>query len=338
MNTKIVVDAMGGDNNVPDINIEGSLKALKEISLIDIILVGPEKELKERLSKYKNFFGKVFNRIEIINSDSIVTMDDQPSKVLRTKRDSSMAVGIKLVKENKADAFISAGNSGAIAGFALTQIGTMQGIDRPALATTFPTLKDPCVLIDAGANVDCKPKQLLEFAYMGSAYYRCVIGKENPRVGLLSIGNEEGKGNSQTIETYELLKQSKLNFIGNIEGKDIPSGEVDVIVFDGFIGNIVLKLSEGIAEMLMKLIKQSIKRHPITFFALPFVWNATKDLRKKIDFDEYGGAPLLGLEKVCLISHGRSNAKAIKNAIKTATQIVEKNFNSMISEYLSQGI
>jgi glycerol-3-phosphate acyltransferase PlsX len=331
----IIVDAMGGDNNVPEINLIGSLQALQEDKEIKIFLVGPKDVILKTLQKTKKYSLKVVERLEIIDVEQTIDMDEQPSKALRTKRDSTIGVGIKMLKDGDGEAFVSAGNSGAIAAFALTQIGTIKGIDRPAISTILPTLKGKCIMLDAGANVDCKPKQILDFAYMGDAYCRVVLGNDKPRVGLLSIGHEEGKGNSLTNEAYELLKNSKLNFIGNIEGKDIPTGDVDVIVCDGFVGNIVLKFGEGVVSVLLKLIKDSLKKHPLTFVALPFVWNAIKDLKKQFDFTEYGGAQLLGLEKVCLICHGRSNSKAIKNAIKTAKQLVEKNINVMITNYFN---
>ncbi len=333
MGLKIVVDTMGGDYNIPQMNIEGSIQALRELNFLEIILVGPQKIIVENLAKYKNLSKSIIDRVKIVNAEDVISMEDQPSKVLRTKPNSSIAVGIRLVKDNQADAFVSAGNSGAIIAFALTQIGTIEGINRPAITTTLPTLKGPVVLIDAGANVDCKPYQLVEFAYVGVAFYKCLSGNNNPTVGLLSIGTEESKGNSQTLATFELLKKTNLNFVGNIEGKDIPLGNVNVIVCDGFVGNIILKFGEGVAEMLLTLVKKSLKAHPVAFISLPFVWNAIKDLRKQVDFSEYGGAPLLGLRKPCVICHGRSDAKAIKNAIKTAKLIIEKDINSIIMEY-----
>ncbi|MFQ3675570.1 MAG: phosphate acyltransferase PlsX [Endomicrobiia bacterium] len=333
---KVIVDAMGGDKDVPGINVLGSLQALVEEKNLKIFLTGPKDTILKKLKEPSICSKKVLERLEVIDVKETVEMDEQPSKALRNKRESTIAVGIKMLKEGKGDAFISAGNSGAIAAFALTQIGTIKGIDRPAISTIFPTVKGKCVMLDMGANVDCKPKQILDFAYMGDAYCRSVLHNDNPRVGLLSIGHEEGKGNMQSLEAYELLKKStKLNFIGNVEGKDIPAGDVDVVVCDGFVGNVILKFGEGVASMLLKLIKDSLKKHPLSFIALPFVWGTITDLRKKVDFTEYGGAPLLGLEKICLICHGRSNAKAIKNAIKTAKQLVEKNINSMITKYFN---
>jgi glycerol-3-phosphate acyltransferase PlsX len=335
---KIVVDAIGGDKNIPDINIEGALHSLKEVENLEIILVGPQKIIEERLDvlSKKFFLKKYFKNLTIINAEEVVSMEDQPSKVLRTKQNSSIAVGIKLLKDNLADGFVSAGNSGVIMAFALTQLGTVKNVSRPAIAAVLPTLNSSCVVLDVGANVDCKPSQLVELAYMGSIYSEYILGKKEPKVALLSIGNEETKGNQQVLEAYKILKQTKLNFIGNIEGKDIPFGVADVIITDGFVGNIILKFGEGVSEMLLSLIKQALKKHPFAMLSLPFVWNAIRDIRKKVDFTEYGGAPLLGLEKVCIISHGRSNAKAIKNAIKVATQMVEKKVNLIISEYMEK--
>lgn len=336
---KIVVDAMGGDKNVPDINIEGAILALTEFKDLEIILVGPQELVKQKLDSkiksYKVFAQKFLDKISIVNAKEIVYMSDSPSKILRSKQNSSISVGIKLLKDNLADGFVSAGNSGAVVAFALTQLGTVKNVDRPAIATIFPTITTPCVVLDVGANVDCKPQQLLQFAYMGKIYCEHVLNKKNPKIALLSVGTEESKGNLQVLETYKLLSQRKdLNFIGNIEGKDIPFGIADVVVMDGFVGNVILKFGEGVAEMLLKLIKQSLKKHPFAMFALPFVWNAIRDLRKRVDFTEYGGALLLGIEKVCIISHGRSNSKAIKNAIVAARQMVEKQVNKIISQYM----
>jgi glycerol-3-phosphate acyltransferase PlsX len=335
---KIVVDAMGGDKDIPDINIEGALHSLKEVENLEIILVGPQKIIEERLDvlSKKFFLKKYFKNLMIINAEEVVSMEDQPSKVLRTKQNSSIAVGIKLLKDNLADGFVSAGNSGVIMAFALTQLGTVKNVSRPAIAAVLPTLNSSCVVLDLGANVDCKPSQLVELAYMGSIYSEYMLGKKEPKVALLSIGSEDTKGNQQVLEAYKILKQTKLNFIGNIEGKDLPFGIADVVITDGFVGNILLKFGEGVSEMLLSLIKQALKKHPFAMLSLPFVWNAIRDIRKKVDFTEYGGAPLLGFEKVCIISHGRSNAKAIKNAIKVATQMVEKKVNLIISEYMEK--
>ncbi len=335
---KIVVDAMGGEKDIPDINIEGALCAIKEVEGLNIILVGPKKVIEERIDvvSKKLFFKKYIDRLTIINADEIVSMEEQPSKAVRTKQNSSIAVGIKLIENNLADGFVSAGNSGVVMAFALTQIGTVRNVSRPAIATVLPTLNSSCVVLDVGANVDCEPSQLVELAYMGSVYAEYVLNKKEPKVALLSIGVEETKGNQQVLEAYKMLKHTKLNFIGNIEGKDIPFGTADVIITDGFVGNIILKFGEGISEMLLTLIKQALKNHPFAMLSLPFVWNAIRDIRKKVDFTEYGGAPLLGLEKVCIICHGRSNAKAIKNAIKVATQMVEKNVNQIISQYMEK--
>lgn len=335
---KIVVDAMGGDKDIPDINIEGALHSLKEVENLEIILVGQQKIIEERLDvlSKKFFLKKYFKNLMIINAEEVVSMEDQPSKVLRTKQNSSIAVGIKLLKDNLADGFVSAGNSGVIMAFALTQLGTVKNVSRPAIAAVLPTLNSSCVVLDVGANVDCKPSQLVELAYMGSIYSEYMLGKKEPKVALLSIGSEDTKGNQQVLEAYKILKQTKLNFIGNIEGKDLPFGIADVVITDGFVGNILLKFGEGVSEMLLSLIKQALKKHPFVMLSLPFVWNAIRDIRKKVDFTEYGGAPLIGLEKVCIISHGRSNAKAIKNAIKVATQMVEKKVNLIISEYMEK--
>jgi glycerol-3-phosphate acyltransferase PlsX len=338
MAIRIVLDAMGGDRDVPEMNVEGALRALRDLDGLHVTLTGPADRIRDYLNgRHAARFSDVMNRLSVVDAPEIVEMDDHPSKVIRSKSGSSMGVGVKLVKQGDGDAFVSAGNSGAVMAFALFHIGTAAGISRPAIATEFPTLRGRCVIVDAGANVDCKPEMLVEFAFMGEAYYRALHGTPRPRIGMLSIGEEDSKGNAQSLTAFALIKQTDVNFVGNVDGKDIPLGLADVVVCDGFVGNVVLKFGEGVATMLIQLIKEALKRHLVAWAALPFVWAAMKDLRKRIDFAEYGGAPLLGLAKPCLICHGRSNAKAIKNALKTAYTLVHSNVTASVVEHLRTG-
>ena len=327
---RIALDAMGGDN-APHVTVEGAILAAKA-SKDEIILVGREADLKAELL---NFDIKKLP-ISIYNAEEIIGMDEPPAQAVRQKKDSSMFVAARLASEGKADAFVSAGNSGAAMAAALINMKRLSGVARPPILTVFPTVKGVCAMLDVGANVDCKPKHLLQFAIMGTIYMKKVFGIDKPRVGLLSIGEEETKGNELSLSAFALLKDSGLNFIGNCEGNDIPRGNADIVVCDGFVGNIVLKFGEGVAEMMLKLVKEEFKAHPLAWASLPFLWAALKDLRKKVDYSEQGGAPLLGVDGVCMIGHGRSDSKAIKNAILAASKFAEKNINIEITRELSE--
>ncbi|MDD5687973.1 MAG: phosphate acyltransferase PlsX [Elusimicrobia bacterium] len=329
---KIVVDAMGGDN-APAVVVEGAIEAAK-IYGKEILLVGNERQIKEELKKYKNIDNLP---IQIIHSEEVITMDDSPVDAYRKKPNSSIIKGIKLVANGQADGFFSAGNSGAVSAAALMILKRIDGVSRPALATVFVTQNRPCVIIDVGANVDSKPKNLLQFAVMGSVYCENLLKIENPKVGLLSIGEEASKGNELTLTAYKLLETSGLNFGGNIEGRDIIKGEINVIVCDGFVGNVVIKLSEGIAEFLVQLIKDEIKKNPIRIMmATLMLQSVFKLIKKKIDYDEYGGAPLLGVNGVCIIGHGSSNAKAIKNGVRVCIESVNNNIIKNIKDEIAK--
>lgn len=324
---------MGGDH-APQVTVDGAVQAART-SKHEIILVGREAELNAELAKYntKNLLITVHNATETID------MDESPAQAVRQKKDSSMFVAAKLAAEGKADAFISVGNSGAAMASALLNMKRLPGVARPPILTVFPTINGVCAMLDVGANVDCKPKHLLQFAIMGSIYMKNVFGITNPKVGLLSIGEEDSKGNELTLSTFGLLKESGLNFVGNCEGRDITRGNVDLIVCDGFVGNVLLKFGEGVIETIFKLIKEELKAHPLAWASLPFLWAALKDLGKKVDYSEQGGAPLLGVDGVCMIGHGRSNAKAIKSAIFAAAKFAETNINNEItSELAKRGI
>ncbi len=326
---RVALDAMGGDH-APEVTVAGAVAAAREFHH-DIILVGQETLLKAELAKHKT---KGLS-LTIHHASETIGMDEPPAQAVRQKKDSSVVVAAQLAAQKKADAFVSAGNSGAAMAAALLSMGRLPFVSRPAITTVFPTLTGGCVIVDVGANVDCKPKHLFQFAIMGKVYLEKIYGMENPRVGVLSIGEEESKGNELSLATLELLKKAKLNFIGNVEGRDIPKGKADVIVCDGFIGNVVLKFGEGIAEMMLKLVKQELKAHPVAWAALPFLWPVLRDLKKRMDYTEQGGAPLLGVDGVCIIGHGGSNTKAIKNMIRAGASYAEKNVNQEIAREIA---
>jgi len=324
----LAVDAMGGDFG-PEVNVPGSLAAARETGA-KIILVGDEESIRKELDKHPHS-GVDF---EIVHTTQVAGMAEKPSDILRRKKDSSMQVAFRLVREGRAHGVITAGNSGAALACGMFILGRIAGVDRPALASILPTLKKPIVLIDVGANADCKPYNLVQFGLMAEVLARYVLDIANPKVGILSIGEEEGKGNSLTKEAYALLKSSSLNFIGNVEGRDVFTGETDVIVCDGFVGNVALKLSEGLgsalASMLKTELKKSIWSRLGTLIALP----AFKRFGKKIDYAEYGGAPILGLNGIAIVCHGKSNARAITTALQQAAVFVQKKANDQLIQGL----
>lgn len=326
---RLALDAMGGDH-APEVTVDGAIQAARETGH-EVILVGREHLLRSELAKYDT----KGLPLTVVNASETIGMDESPALAVRQKKDASLSVAARLVADGKADALVSAGNSGAAMAAALLAMRRINGVSRPAIATVMPTVNGTCVILDVGANVDCKPRNLQQFAIMGKAYVQNVFGIDNPRVGLLSIGEEDSKGNELTLATIELLKESQLNFIGNVEGRDIPRGKCDVTVCDGFVGNIILKFGEGVAEMMLKLVKDELKAHPIAWASLPFLWAALRDLRKKVDYAEHGGAPLLGVNGVCIISHGRSSSKAIKNALRAAARCVETNVNAEINKQIA---
>ncbi|HOW28847.1 MAG TPA: phosphate acyltransferase PlsX [Elusimicrobiota bacterium] len=327
---RIALDAMGGDLG-PSVNIEGAIQAARETGH-EIILVGDQSVLERELKKHD--IGSL--PITIHHAPTVIGMDEKPVEGCRAKQDSTIMIGAQMVSDKKADALVSAGNSGATMTAALWHMRRIPGVSRPAIATTMPTLTSYCLLLDAGANVECKPKHLYQFALMGNIYAETVMNVDKPRVGILTIGEEEGKGNELTVAASELMRTGEFNFIGNVEGRDIPKGTVDVVVCDGFVGNIVLKFAEGLAEALLTLIKRSIKKHPLAVIGGLLMKGAFRDIKKKVDYAEYGGAPLLGVNGVAIISHGGSNAKAIKNAIRLAGDFVTKGTNRKIHEKLNQ--
>lgn len=321
---KIVLDAMGGDY-APVETVKGAVSALDELSQLEVILVGDKTKIENELTKYK--YDK--SRIEIVHADEIIDMNEKmsPAMAVRKKKNSSMNIALQLVKENKGKACVSAGNTGALMSASLLKLGRVNGVLRPAITTIFPTKKGKMVVMDVGANADCKAEYIEQFAVMGTLYAQMVLKEDNPKVGLLNIGEEEGKGNELTNESYELLRNNKnINFIGNIEPNDMFCGKVDVVVTDGFTGNIVLKTGEGIAKFIFDIIKESIKDNFISKIGAYLMKPVFKSLKKRMDYSEYGGALFLGLEGISIKSHGGSDAKAIKNGIKTAHYFAENDF------------
>jgi phosphate acyltransferase len=325
----IAVDGMGGDH-APDVVVEGALLAARELG-VNVLLVGPEQELKARLSK-----GAASPNVEVVNATQVVEMDEHPANAVRQKPDSSMVVGVRQVREGRAQAFVSAGNTGAVMAAGLFELRRIKGVDRPALSGVFPTRKGGTLVIDIGANADAKPEYLAQFAIMGSAYMHGVFGIARPKVGLLSNGEEDTKGSALVQAAHPRLRELPINFIGNVEGKEIPTGDVDVVVCDGFVGNVVLKLSEGLAGAITGLIREEINSSPISKLFAVGVLPAFRRVRTRLDYAEYGGAPLLGLNGVCIVAHGRSNARAIKNAIRVASQAVESDVVGTIARGVAE--
>jgi len=331
MASVIALDAMGSDR-APKPEIEGAIQAARNYG-VRIVLVGREPQIRAELDRHRSAANLP---LEIVHAGEVISMHDKAAQALRTKRDSSMRVGLRLVREAIASGFVSAGNTGAAMATAKMVLGALPGVDRPALAAVFPTaLGTAAVLLDVGANVDCKPENLEQFAVMGEIYSRSIFGLRRPRVGLLSIGEEEGKGNELTRKTFRLLKALPMNFIGNVEGRDIYNGQVDVIVADGFVGNIALKTSEGVATLVRYILKESLRSTITRQVGYLLSRSAFADFKKRLDYSEYGGAPLLGLKGVCIIGHGSSNANAIKNAIRVAAEFSERNINAKIERELA---
>jgi glycerol-3-phosphate acyltransferase PlsX len=331
MASVIALDAMGSDR-APKPEIEGAIQAARHYG-VRIVLVGREPQIRAELDRHRSAANLP---LEIVHAGEVISMHDKAAQAVRSKRDSSMRVGLRLVRDAIASGFVTAGNTGAAMATAKMVMGALPGVDRPALAAVFPTaLGTAAVLLDVGANVDCKPENLEQFAVMGEIYSRSIFGLRRPRVGLLSIGEEEGKGNELTRRTFRLLKALPMNFIGNVEGRDIYNGQVDVIVADGFVGNIALKTSEGVATLVRYILKESLRSTITRQVGYLLSRSAFADFKKRLDYSEYGGAPLLGLKGVCIIGHGSSNANAIKNAIRVAAEFSERNINAKIERELA---
>lgn len=331
----IVLDAMGSDR-APDPEIRGAIHACRQLD-VRVHLVGPEEILRPKLREALRTlnWGKKLP-IYIVQASEWITMEDKAAQAVRSKRDSSMRVGLKMVREGRAGGFFTAGNTGAAMATAKMVLGSLAGVDRPALATVLPTTAGtPCVLLDVGANVDCDPENLVQFAVMGREYAAQVMQTKNPRVGLLSIGEEDGKGNSLTRDTLPLLRELPMNFIGNVEGRDLYNGHADVIVCDGFVGNVALKTSEGIAKLVNTSLRESLKSTITSTVGALLSQKAFKAFKKRLDYSEYGGAPLLGVRGVCIVGHGSSNERAIMNGIRVAAEFAAADVNTNIEASLA---
>lgn len=328
---RIAVDAMGGDF-APEEIVKGAVEAAQGLPHISkIYLVGEAQAVKRELDRYSN----VPAHVEIRHASEVVSMDETPAQAIRRKKDTSIGRAIDLVKSGEADAVVSAGNTGAVVVAATLKLRTLEGVERPAIATILPTVNRPLVLIDAGANTDCTPRMLGEFGIMGSVYSRVILGQKDPVVGLMSIGGEDSKGNEITKQAFQVLSNSELNFRGNVEGHDLFEGKTDVVVCDGFVGNVVLKTSESVAHAIGHWMKVEFKRNPIRVLGALLLTGALKNMKRKMDPEMYGGAPLLGVNGICIITHGASSSRAIFHAIRVAGEAVEQKLNEAISKEIS---
>lgn len=329
---KIAVDAMGGDY-APLETVKGAIQALEEIENLSIILVGKKEEIEIELKKYSYNIEK----ISIVDAREIVEMDDDPIVAIKAKKDSSMNRMLELVKSGEANASVSAGNTGALISSSQLKLRRIKGVLRPAITTIFPGKKRDIVLMDVGANSDCRADFINQFATMGSVYYEEMFSIERPKVGLLNIGSEEGKGNEITRQSYDLLKENKnINFIGNVESRDMMDGEVDVVVTDGFTGNMVLKTAEGVSKFVFSLLKEEINKSFVGKIGALLLKPIFKKMKNKLDSSEYGGALFLGINGISIKAHGNSSSKGIKNAIKVANKFAEDKFIERLTEVMQQ--
>ncbi len=328
MPTVIAVDAMGSDR-APKPEVEGAILAARTHG-VHVLLVGRDEQVRAELAHHPS---AQWLPIEIVHAEEVIGMHEKAAQAVRNKKDSSMRVGLRLVRAGTAQGFVTAGNTGAAMATAKMVLGGLPGVDRPALAAVFPTAQGTAaILLDVGANVDCKPQNLEQFAIMGEIYCRSIFGTQSPRVGLLSIGEEESKGNDLTRQSYALLKRLPLNFVGNVEGRDLYNGNLDVIVCDGFVGNVALKVSEGLVETVRYLLKESLRATITRQVGFLLSRRAFDDFKKRLDYSEYGGAPLLGIKGVTIVSHGSSNGVAIKNAIRVAAEVSMRKINAKIEQ------
>jgi glycerol-3-phosphate acyltransferase PlsX len=328
---RIAVDAMGGDYAPLEI-VQGAVEAART-QKHEILLVGQENVLTTELAKY----GKVDN-LKIVHAPEIIAMDEPPALALRRKKGTSIAVATELVKHGEAEALVSAGSTGAQMAAALFILGRIKGILRPAITTLFPTVSKPTVLLDVGANTDVGPDHLLQFAVMGSIYAEQILGRNNPTVGLLNIGTEPNKGNDAAKEAYQVLSDAKLNFVGNVEARELPQGVVDVLVCDGFVGNVVIKLAEGLGSTIFQLLKEELTSSFRTKLGAALAAPGFRNLKAMMDYAEYGGAPLLGVKGTSIICHGSSKARAIVNAIKVAADCTEQNMIGLIESSIASSV
>ena len=330
MTLRIALDAMGGERG-PEEMVAGAIQAVEESDL-DVVLIGDENVLSRILQNTP----QASSRLHIVHASQTVSMNESPFEAIRRKKDSSIIRAFELIKNGKADGVVSAGNSGATMASAIKSLGRLEKIARPGIASIFPTLKNPLVMMDVGANVDCRPQHLFQFGVMGSAFSDNLFQIRKPSIGLLSIGEEGGKGNVLVKKAHELFSNSSLNFIGNVEGRDIFQGDVDVIVCDGFVGNVCLKVSEGLAEAIISMLRTEMSKSFMAKIGYLLARQAFRNFGKRVDYAEYGGAPLLGVNGTGIICHGRSNAKAIKNAIKVAAEMIRGRVNGHIVQLLSE--
>ncbi len=328
---KIALDVMGGDT-APETPIAGAIRAAREFSYLDIVLVGPRAVIERSLAQYP----RRPSNLSIVDAPDVIGMDEAPVAAVRKKRESSINIGVGLLKEKQVDAFVSAGNTGAVVTASTLIVGLLPGVERPGITILLPGVKGDTLLIDVGANIDPRPMHLFQYGLMGEAYARHVLGCEKPSVGLLNVGEEETKGTGFIKEAYGLLEQSGINFIGNVEGRDIFSGEYDVIVCDGFAGNVALKTAESLASAISQVLKRSLAMSPITQLGAWLSRDAFKALRQEIDYAERGGAPLLGVNGVSIIAHGASTSKAIKNAIRVGYESASHDVNRHVVEAVQQ--
>ncbi len=327
---KIVVDAMGGDT-APETTVAGAVRAARELP-IDVILVGDRTQVEQQLARYH----RRPENLSVMHASEVIGMDESPVASVRKKKDSSINVGIELLRDGKVDAFVSAGNTGAVVCAATLNLGLLPGVERPGIAIMLPGLRKETLLIDVGANIDPKPVHLLQYALMGEAYVRFVMDRGRPTVGLLNVGEEETKGTEFIRQTYSLLEGSGVNFVGNVEGRDIFSGDCDVIICDGFAGNVALKTAESLAYAISQVLKRALAMNPITRLGAWLSRPAFQALRKEIDYAEHGGALLLGVSGVCIIAHGASTGKAIKNAIRVGYESARHDVNRHLIEAIQQ--
>jgi glycerol-3-phosphate acyltransferase PlsX len=329
---RIAVDGMGGDY-APRVVVDGAVLAANDFSELEIILVGQPEPLKRELNRHKVVGGKIV----IQPASEIIGMGDSPVQAIKKKRDSSVAVSIDLLKQDKADAFVTAGNTGAAVAASTLHLGLLPGIRRPGIAISTPTLHGISIAMDVGANINPSPEDLYQYAVMADIYARSIYNKKNPSIGLLNIGEEESKGTEVLKEAYKLLRDSSLNFVGNIEGRDFFTGKVDCIICDGFVGTVVLKMCESMVETALSLLSRELKKSPVSLLGAWLCQPALSAIRKETDYEEAGGAPLLGVNGRVIISHGISSARAIRNAIRVAGEFASKRVNERIVEEISNG-
>lgn len=327
----IAIDAMGGDNAPMEI-VKGTVEAIKSNKNIKYVLLGKQEQINKELEKYN--YDKSF--IEVVHTSEVIETGEPPTTAIKKKKDSSMVVGLKLVKEGKASALISAGNTGALLTGATITVGRIKGIERPALGTLLPNEKGFTFLIDSGANVDCKPNYLLQFAKMGSVYMENILGINKPKVGIINIGAEKDKGNALTKETYELLSNSDLNFVGNVEARDISRGVVDVLVCDGFVGNVVLKYTEGFSKSIFSIIKEEITSTPISKMGAFLSRKSFVNIKQRFNYSDVGGAPFLGLKGLVIKTHGSAKAEDVKGAINQSYMFSNNHMIEKIEKKISE--